>query len=103
MKILGSSQAVAGFPIVISVSWGLIPSHAPRRAPSLGSRQCTDVVHHPGMGIITVSQWQDREQLQESQVSDVKTTNHGKLLKNNSNHFNNKMYLETLQMGEITI
>lgn len=54
----------------------------------------------PGMGIITVSQWQDREQLQESQVSDVKTTNHGKLRKNNSNHFNNKMYLETLQMGE---
>lgn len=54
----------------------------------------------PGMGIIMVSQWQDREQLQEFQVSDVKTTNRGKLLKNNSNHFNNKMYLETLQMGE---
>jgi len=51
------------------------------------------------MGIITASQWQDREQLQESHVPDVQNY-HGKLLKNNRNHFNNKMYLETLQMGE---
>lgn len=50
MKILGSSQAGAGFPIVISVSWGLIPSHAPRRAPSLRNRQGTDVVHRPRDG-----------------------------------------------------
>lgn len=28
------------------------------------------------------------------------TTNRGKLLKHNSNHFSNKMYLETLQIGE---
>lgn len=50
MKILGSSQAVAGFPINISMSRELIPLHAPRQALSRRTRQCAGVVRRPGDG-----------------------------------------------------
>lgn len=69
MNILGSSQAVAGFPIIIPMSLDLMPCHAPCRASSTGCALMWSITS--GMGIITVSQWQDREQLQESQVPNV--------------------------------